>query len=484
MASPVLHIKDSYYFDVPKALWRSSRDSIEEFPDWWVRNDAEYQEWEAEHLYEPLVEVFGADVVPDEHVLIEEFQHWQHADDHANFAKPFDVFLEEDQQWFIERTAAPEQPAAKASAAAKSAYKKQVKANAANAEQWQEAQESVDVSADVYRQGPGHEWSAEKLADYNKALNGKILIPQPFAELRNAYEYESGFAISRYMILEVVAALVVIAMFSWLASKIRSSETPRGRMWNMLEVVLLYFRDNVARPAIDSHDHGHEANGHDAEYGGEGHGVPADHLGSEEVNLGGAHVGEEFDEAKHGQHEEHEGDKFVPLLWTFFSFILICNLFGLVPWLGSPTASFGCTIGLALVTFITGIGCGMLRFGPLGFFANQVPTMDLPFGLGFIIKPVIFAIELLGLLIKHVVLGIRLLANMVAGHLVILGILGLAFTVEAASSMSTGMWTLTAVIAVVGSTLFYCLELFVAFLQAYIFTFLSALFIGSAIHKH
>jgi len=70
---------------------------------------------------------------------------------------------------------------------------------------------------------------------------------------------------------------------------------------------------------------------------------------------------------------------------------------------------------------------------------------------------------------------------MVAGHLVLLGIMGLAFRLEGASS---GSWWITAPIAIVGSTLFNCLELFVALLQAYIFTFLSALFIGSAIHHH
>ena len=70
---------------------------------------------------------------------------------------------------------------------------------------------------------------------------------------------------------------------------------------------------------------------------------------------------------------------------------------------------------------------------------------------------------------------------MVAGHVVLLGIKNLAFSLEGALSPS---WGLTAVIAVVCSTLFSCLELFVAFLQAYIFTFLSALFIGAATHKH
>ena len=91
----------------------------------------------------------------------------------------------------------------------------------------------------------------------------------------------------------------------------------------------------------------------------------------------------------------------------------------------------------------------------------------------------LFAIEVLGLFIKHAVLGVRLLANMVAGHLVLLAIMGLAVAAAAAP-----MWPLTATISVVGSALFSLLELFVAFLQAYVFTFLSALFIGAAVHHH
>ena len=80
------------------------------------------------------------------------------------------------------------------------------------------------------------------------------------------------------------------------------------------------------------------------------------------------------------------------------------------------------------------------------------------------------------MLIRHLVLSVRLLANMVAGHLVLAGILGLI--VVAAETSSTGQWFIVTVIAVISSALFSVLELFVAFLQAYIFTFLSALFIG------
>jgi F-type H+-transporting ATPase subunit a len=177
----------------------------------------------------------------------------------------------------------------------------------------------------------------------------------------------------------------------------------------------------------------------------------------------------------------HTGDRFVPLLWTLFFFVLGCNLMGMVPWAGSPTASFSVTLALAGVTLATVVVAGMLKFGFLGFFGNQVPSMDLPLPIAIVLKPMIFAIEMLGLCIKHLILAVRLLANMVAGHLVLLGIMGM---ISAAASYSMGMWATVTGISVVSSALFSLLELFVAFLQAYIFTFLSALFIGASVHQH
>ena len=171
----------------------------------------------------------------------------------------------------------------------------------------------------------------------------------------------------------------------------------------------------------------------------------------------------------------------MPLLWTVFFFILGCNLMGMLPWLGAPTSSWGATIAMASITFLTGMLSGSKRFGFFGYWANQVPSMGLPFVLAIVLVPAIFFIEVLGLVIKHTVLSVRLLANMIAGHLVLLAILMLAFSVEGAASSS---WTPTAIAASVGSALLSCLELFVAFLQAYVFTLLSALFINAAIHKH
>ena len=90
---------------------------------------------------------------------------------------------------------------------------------------------------------------------FNHAMDGKILIPQPFAKLRSLYAVESGFGISKYMILEVVLATVLLVVFSRLASKLRSGERPTGWFANLFEAIILFVRDQIARPSIDSHEH-------------------------------------------------------------------------------------------------------------------------------------------------------------------------------------------------------------------------------------
>ena len=422
MASAILHIKDSYYFEVPKRLWPVTHDSKSAFPDLWIRLDEDFQRWEAERLYDDYSRLTESvrDGSPFElrsfAELNADYEDWKH-DGHGNAGKPFYRFLEEaeyvlengkhggDKEWLSHKLESSE-----------------------FRERWSEAKEQAgDVTA--YRNDTTIIWSADKVNAYNKNLSGKILIPQYFGKLRNFHEPESGLCISKFMIIEVIVALLLWAVFSWLGRQVGDGARPRGRIWNLLESFVVFIRDEVARPAIGKHD----------------------------------------------------ADRFVPLLLTLFFFVLGCNLSGMVPWAGAPTGAFGATLGLALVTFGTVIVFGMLKFGPLGFFLNQIPSMDLPLALAILLKPMILAIEILGMLIKHGVLAVRLLANMVAGHVVLLGIMTLAFSVEGAMSNT---WLITAPICVVGSTLISCLELFVAFLQAYIFTFLSALFIGAAIHHH
>lgn len=439
MASAVLHIKDSYYFEFPKAMWPARYESKAEFPNVWVKNDPDFQEWEAERLYEELSHI--AKDAPPLGNLIDEWHHWQHAD-HANFGKPLDEFLDSRYVSLQKEFAAwKKQNKATQAETTFADYLKQhpadyswfasLREDSSLSQNWEVAKEQAGDSEAIvaYKADGERPWEPGKIDAYNKVLSGKVLIPQPFGELRNFYEKESGFAISRFMIIELVVALLLAMVFCWLAARVRGGDAPRGRLWNLLESVLLFLRDEVARPAIGKHD----------------------------------------------------ADRFVPLLWTIFLFILGCNLMGMMPWAGAPTGAFAVTLGLAMVTFGTVIVIGSAKFGVIGFWLNQVPHMELPLVMAVIIKPMIFLIEVLGLFIKHGVLAIRLLANMVAGHLVLLGIMALAFSIEGALNPN---WWLTAVIAVVASTLFSCLELFVAFLQAYIFTFLSALFIGAAVHHH
>ena len=421
MASPELHIKDSYAFEVPKFLWPSNRYKREDFPDWWVKLDPDYQLWEAEHLHHAAVEVFGDDV-PAWEDLEHEYTEWKHHD-HKNFGKPFDAFLMSTQDWFSSKLTVSNTTA---DGEAKSIQ--EVEADQKAVKEWKikwEGARNKHVEFADFKQT----WAPEKIEGYNTALDGKILIPQPFGELKNLHEPASGFVISRFMVIEVVVGLILVWVFALLAKRVQSGDPPKGKLWNMLEAVLLFLRDEVARPAIG----------------------------------------------------KKEADKFVPLLWTIFLFILGCNLMGMLPWAGAPTGAFGVTLAMACVTFGTVWLFGSKKFGFVGFWLNQAPTMDLPWYMAILIKPMILVIEIVGLFIKHGVLAVRLLANMVAGHLVLMAIMMLAFSVAGAMSPS---WPLTAVIAIVASTLFSLLELFVAFLQAYVFTFLSALFIGAAIHHH
>ncbi|MDA0657711.1 MAG: F0F1 ATP synthase subunit A [Planctomycetota bacterium] len=405
MADPILHIKDSYYFEVPKFLWPSHYDGLtgeKPFPDFWVRLDLQYLEWEAQQVHEALRgELNGA--IPEWNGLRTEYGHWLH--EGHNAGKPFAEFVR-DQDWF-------QKFAAESDAHAK----------------LENIQQTVRGQLSEYRT-KAEPWSDEKVDGYNKVLSGHILVPQPFGgELKNLYEPASGFCLSKFMIVEVVVALLLGWFFIGLAQRIRDGKTPKGGFWNFLEAILVFMRDDVARPAIGGHD----------------------------------------------------ADKFVPVLWTIFLFILGCNLMGMIPWVGTPTGAFGTTIALAAVTLLTGIVSGSKKFGVVGYWANQVPHMDLPAVMKIILVPVIWLLEVVGMFVRHGVLAVRLLANMVAGHLVLLSIMMLAFSISGAASSA---WWITAPVVVVGSTLFSCLELFVAFLQAYIFTFLSALFIGAAVHHH
>ena len=238
-----------------------------------------------------------------------------------------------------------------------------------------------------------------------------------------------GLQLTKFMVLELVAAGLMLAVFIPLARRTRTGQPPRGLFANFFEAMLVFIRDEVARPAIG----------------------------------------------------RHEADRFLPFIWTAFFFVLFCNLLGMIPWAGSPTGSLAVTAALATVTFCVVTGSGMTKFGPVKFWTGLVPHMELPLVLAVFLKPMILGIEILGSLIKHSVLAVRLLANMFAGHLVLAVLI--TFIGVTAKSIFV-LWFGVTVASVLGATALSLLELFVAFLQAYIFAFLSALFIGMAVHQH
>jgi F-type H+-transporting ATPase subunit a len=283
-----------------------------------------------------------------------------------------------------------------------------------------------------------------------------------------------GFQVTRFMVMEVVAATLVILIIVPLTRHIARQRVTRGRFWNLFEAFILFIRDVVARPAIDgAHDeHGHGKPGHD-ESGHPTH-DPYHGPGHDEGGLLGFGPG-----TSHGiAHKRRDSEAFMPFLWTLFFFILFCNLIGMVPGGASATGNINVTAVLALLTMTAVITAGMRAMGVAGFFVSIVPRMDVPGWLKPPLWGMMFVIELLGLCIRHVVLAVRLFANMLAGHIVLAVILG--FILQA-----TGYVTyLVTPASLLGSVAISLLELFVAFLQAYIFTFLAALFIGSAAHPH
>jgi F-type H+-transporting ATPase subunit a len=175
----------------------------------------------------------------------------------------------------------------------------------------------------------------------------------------------------------------------------------------------------------------------------------------------------------------HGGERYVPYIVTVFFFILFCNLLGLLPWGASPTGNLAMTAVLAAMTFIIVEVAGMRALGAKGyaktiFFVPEglSPAMKLPMYL--IMTPV----EFLGKLTKPFALAIRLYANMTAGHAVVLALTGLLV----AASMGSA-W-LVAPAPIVMAVAIMLLEIFVAFLQAYIFAMLSSVFIGLIRHAH
>lgn len=175
------------------------------------------------------------------------------------------------------------------------------------------------------------------------------------------------------------------------------------------------------------------------------------------------------------------GEGFAPYLLTLFFFILAMNLLGLLPWGATATGNISVTAALAVIAFVVIEVTGMRSLGAKGYLKTIFYLPEgLPGGIGgtalkVLLLAVMTPIELIGKLAKPFALAVRLFANMTSGHVLVLALIGLTFLFKsyavglAASLLATGVMVL---------------ELFVAFLQAFVFTLLTSVFIGLMRQEH
>lgn len=235
-------------------------------------------------------------------------------------------------------------------------------------------------------------------------------------------EYDLG--LSKHVLFMMLAALLVAIVLIWTArSHVRASREigrPRGFAAG-LEAVILYLRSEIFMPVL-------------------GHG----------------------------------GGKYIPFCLSLFFFILFCNLFGLIPYGSTPTGNIAVTATLAAITFVMVEVAGMRALGK-GYINTIVYwPHDMPLGMKLPMTVIMTPVELIGKFTKPFALTIRLFANMIAGHVIILALIGLIF-----------MFGIKIFIAPVAMALFIMgLEILVAFIQAFIFALLAAVFIGQIRAAH
>ncbi len=263
---------------------------------------------------------------------------------------------------------------------------------------------------------------------------------------------EGGLALwTSHMGMLVLSGILTLLLFIFVASRIETGPesqgtdryVTKGAFAHMIEVICLYLRDVVARPVL---------------------------------------------------HERT--DRFMPFLWTLFFFILINNLLGLVPILdlfhiadeiigghippifaGTATANIWVTGGLAIVAFLVININGMRELGVSGYLKH------LTGGAPLFIAPIMIPVEVLGTFVKPFALMVRLFANMNAGHILMATLIGM-FVGMSYQGLGALGGTVLSIPSLLLAFAIYFLEIFVAFLQAFIFMFLTAIFIGQLSHHH
>ncbi len=265
----------------------------------------------------------------------------------------------------------------------------------------------------------------------------------------NIYDGQYSFYVTNHLSMTVLAAVLVVLTFWYVSRRIRPTGEgldrykTKGRVAQLFETMCTFIRDEVARPNL--------------------HGLT---------------------------------DKYIYYIWTVFFFILFANILGLIPigyilrlltgnpnfshWGGSATGNLSLNAMLALCSFIailfigireTGLKAFLSHFNPLGWDDPKMLLIGIP----------LYFLEWMGLLIKCMVLAMRLFGTMMSGHLVIAAFIGLVFMArEASYTLAYGV----EFSVIIGGILLTLLELFICCLQAFIFTFLTVLFISMVATHH
>lgn len=236
------------------------------------------------------------------------------------------------------------------------------------------------------------------------------------------FKLEFTRAMQDLTVVAVLLAAVVIVIANRIRLNTSEDKAPKGPLANVVEAFLIFVRDELVKP------------------------------------MGGKHAA-----------------PYTPLFVTYFFFILACNLSGMIPWFfHGATANIGVTGALGGSVFVILTILGMYKQGPLHYFMHMVPP-----GTPWPMWPLMFVLELMGPLIKCFVLCIRLFANMIAGHLVVGSVLGLGVFKP---GVSTGMAVMGLCVGAPLALGVGFLEILVCLIQAYVFTMLAVIFVGSAVH--
>jgi F-type H+-transporting ATPase subunit a len=228
------------------------------------------------------------------------------------------------------------------------------------------------------------------------------------------------FSMTRNVVQMIIALTILVLLMTSVAKRYREGQgitrAPKG-FQNAIEPVITFVRDEVAKP-----------------------------------NIG------------------HKYKKFMPFLLTVFFFILINNLFGLIPGSANVTGNIAFTAVLGVISFL------VVNFSGNKHYWGHIVNPPVPFGIKFIMVPV----EILSIFTKAFALIIRLFANMLAGHIIIICLISLIFIF---SSISTVAGIGFSPVSVAFAAFIYVIEVLVAFIQAFIFTNLTAVFIGQAVEE-